>query len=73
MSQIARSRQGELFFFNSALTSDDEATFLYFNLSLTFGIGEMLLYFNILLTFAHGKKKKGNTPFVIGAFPHRKK
>lgn len=60
-------------FFNSALTFDDEATFSYFNFSLTFGIVEMLLYFNTLLTFAHNAKRKGNTPFVIGAFPHRKK
>lgn len=60
-------------FFNSALTFDDEATFLYFNFLLTFGIGEMLLHFNILLTFVHSAKRKGNTPFVSGAFPHRKK
>lgn len=30
-------------FFNSALTSDDEATFLYFNPSLTFGMVDMFL------------------------------
>lgn len=60
-------------FFNSALTFDDEATFSYFNFLLTFGIGEMLLYFNNALTFAHSVKRKGNTPFVSGAFPHRKK
>ena len=60
-------------FFNSALTFDDEATFSYFNFLLTFGIGGMFLYFNILLTFAHSAKRKGNTPFVSGAFPHRKK
>lgn len=60
-------------FFNSALTFDDEATSLYFNFSLTFGIGKMLLYFNILLTFAYSAKRRGNTPFVSGAFPHRKK
>lgn len=30
-------------FFNSALTFDDEATFLYFNLSLTFGMVDMFL------------------------------
>lgn len=33
----------EIVFFNSALTSDDEATFLYFNLSLTFGMVDMFL------------------------------
>ena len=63
----------EIVFFNSALTFDDEATFSYFNFLLTFGMVKMLLYFNILLTFAHNAKRKGNTPFVIGAFPHRKK
>ena len=47
-----------LVFFNIALAFDDEATFLYFN---------------FLLTFAHNAKRKGNTPFIIGAFPHRKK
>ena len=30
-------------FFNSALTSDDEATSLYFNFSLTFGMVDMFL------------------------------
>lgn len=60
-------------FFNSALTFDDEATFLYFNFLLTFGRVRTLLYFNNVLTFAHSAKRKGNTPFVIGAFPHRKK
>ena len=30
-------------FFNSALTSDDEATFLYFNILLTFGMVGMFL------------------------------
>lgn len=63
----------EIVFFNVALAFDDEATFSYFNFLLTFGIVEMLLYFNTLLTFAHNAKRKGNTPFVSGAFPHRKK
>lgn len=62
-----------LVFFNIALAFDDEATFLYFNFSLTFGRVRTLLYFNNALTFAHSAKRKGNTPFVSGAFPHRKK
>ena len=56
-------------FFNSALTFDDEATFLYFNFLLTFGRVRTLLYFNILLTFACSAKRKGEYTIYYWCIP----